>query len=83
MAVGPLEPVLLCATGATVALPRRHCNAQLEAIGVAEGDTVARCAARTIGARIAIAGDRVPEAEEGDDVKTSVTDTKGSCEISL
>jgi hypothetical protein len=48
MAVGPLEPAAFCATGATVALPRRHCTAKA---GVVE---VARFTARVRGARRAI-----------------------------
>jgi hypothetical protein len=45
MAVGPFEPA---GTGATVALPRRHCSANVDAF------EVARFAARVRGARRAI-----------------------------
>jgi hypothetical protein len=45
MAVGPFEPA---GTGATVALPRRHCSAKVGAV------EVARFAARVRGARRAI-----------------------------
>jgi hypothetical protein len=68
MAVGPLDPVVLCATGATVALLRRHCNAWLAVMGVAEADRVVRCAAaRERGARRAIAGEEEAQEEEDEE----------------
>jgi hypothetical protein len=51
MAVGPFEPFT---AGATVALPRRHCNAYAERAGVVEIVEVARLAARARGVRKAI-----------------------------
>jgi len=53
IAVGPLEPV--CGTGATVALPLRHCTPYAESAGLEDIEEVARFAARVNGVRIAIA----------------------------
>jgi len=59
IAVGPLEPV--CGTGATVALPLRHCTPYAESAGVEDIEEVARFAARVNGMRIAITRDNEGE----------------------
>ena len=54
IAVGPLEPVLASATGATVAFPLRHCTLDADMACLPAAVQVARCAAWARGIRRAI-----------------------------